>query len=269
MRDLSPFGTAESPTPTGWRGYTHGSGDQPGMEALRQQIEQKIDAVRADIEERIAELKRAQHETELADQIGQLENQLSFLDAQMMSANTATLASLIAIQTALPRAMSAAVASMSHTMAHASAEGAHHIVEMTSDKIAAMDRVYAAEAAQFRAYEQRSFARMEQLAEANGVESPPTARHGRRFRRTMSAPRRAATRLAWPLPITGWPSIIWLGSGLLGPRPKKVSATWMKRPAPVCACNSRSRKPLLQRAARKASRVLIYGPMSIQRPPLG
>ncbi len=170
MRDFIFSDIATSNPPDGWRGYTHGSGEQPGMEALRHQIEQKIEAVRTEIEERIAELKRSQHENEQADQIGALEAQLSFLDAQMMSANTATLASLISIQTALPRTMSATASSMSQTMAHASFEGSHHIMEMTTDKIAAMDRYYAAESAQFRAYEQRSFSRVEQLAAANGVD---------------------------------------------------------------------------------------------------
>jgi len=170
MRDFTHFDRPDTASFNGWRGYTHGTREQTGMEAFRLQIEQKIEAVRAEIEERIGELKRNQHENELTDQIGALEGQLSFLDAQMMSANTATLASLISIQTALPRTISATALNTSQTMAHASFEGSHHIMEMTTDKIAAMDRYYATESAEFRAYEQRSFSRVEQLASANGVD---------------------------------------------------------------------------------------------------
>ena len=75
--------------------------------ALREQLEQMIEAARAEIELAIATAERAQHEGEGAEQIEALKAQLATLDGHSNLIRSGSLAQLQQMQTVLPRAVSA------------------------------------------------------------------------------------------------------------------------------------------------------------------
>lgn len=139
-------------------------------EQLREEITKTVEAARSQIEQQLARMKWQQHEGEATEQIDELEGQITALDQKMMQAATGNLGVLMHLRTSLPRAVSASKQSADQTMSQGAFQLTHHLVEMNEDAIHAMQFTHDQQSAAFHTYENRSFSRIEQLAQQNGVD---------------------------------------------------------------------------------------------------
>ena len=137
---------------------------------LRQQLEQLIEAARAEVVMAIAIAERTQHEEEGAEQIEALKAQLATLEGHSSLIRTGSWTQLQLMQTTLPRAIGAVLQSSHATAQNASFQIGQHAVEMSIEKIEALQMHHNQQSAEFRSYEMQTANRIGRLASSNGVD---------------------------------------------------------------------------------------------------
>ncbi|WFE92655.1 hypothetical protein K1718_27400 (plasmid) [Roseibium porphyridii] len=129
-----------------------------------------VEAARAEIQQAIEAAERIQHEGETSDQIDALRAQISVLDGHAAIIQSGSLPQLQLMQTTLPRAVSAVRQSSQAIANDASFQASQHVVEMSIEKLQALQLKHDQQHQAFERYETRSAARIDELATAKGID---------------------------------------------------------------------------------------------------
>lgn len=161
---------------------------------LRQQLEQMIEAARAEIEHAIAQTERTQHEGEGAEQIEALRSQLSSLDGVMGQIRSGSMYQLQMMQTALPHAIQSIRQNSQSISQEANYQIGQHITEVSIENIHALQLSHDADASAFAAYESQSTTRIDQLATAKGIDIAGYRMNRARLQTDIEAAKRSGDR---------------------------------------------------------------------------
>jgi hypothetical protein len=137
---------------------------------LRQEVLREIEEARAQVEAQLAALMILPNRAEVAEQIAELQGQLSQLDGMRGQAATGNLVQLSALQVGMTVTMGAIQNQMNSVAMSAGARVSQSVMLMTHIEMEAMTQAYAEQSAQFQSFEAEMFARIDALAAENGVD---------------------------------------------------------------------------------------------------
>lgn len=149
---------------------TNEQAQQQQEDALRQQVQRDIENARVQIEAALALLNAHPNREELASQINALQSQLSQLDGLRQEATTGNLTQLAALQVGVTLSAGTVQNLTAHVISTAAVESFQSVMLMSQEQMAALEQNHWQQTEHFQQFENSMFARLDELAAANGVD---------------------------------------------------------------------------------------------------